>query len=75
MIILITYFLEKIALYFGMTSIRCMIEGNCYSKVIWIFILYYNSTFINIFIVKKYFPKLMKKIKKIHEIVKNIKEF
>ena len=66
------FFIELVALYFGMTSIRCMIEGKCYSKVIWIFILYLIAHLLTFLLVKKYFPETMKKLKKIHEIVKKI---
>jgi hypothetical protein len=70
-----TYYLfliELVTLYFGMETIRCMIEGNCYSKVLWIFGLYIIGHLITFILLKGYFPETIKKIKKIKEFLKNI---
>ena len=66
------FFVELIALYFGVGTIRCMINGNCYNKVIWIFIFYFLVHLITFFLLKQYFPKTMKKLKIIHAILKKL---
>ena len=70
-----TYYLfliELVTLYFGMETIRCMIEGNCYSTVLWIFILYIIGHLITFILLKGYFPETMKKIKKFDELLKKL---
>ena len=70
-----TYYLfliELITLYFGMETIRCMIDGNCYSTVIWIFVLYIIGHLLTFILLKGYFPETMKKIKKFDELIKKI---
>lgn len=68
-----TYYLfiiELIALYFGMETIRCMIDGNCHDKVLWIFILYFLGHIFTFVLIRGYFPNTMKKLKKVDDFLK-----
>ena len=64
--------IEIITLYFGLGTIRCMIEGNCKNEVLWIFIFYFVGHLLSLFIARGYFPGVMKKLKKIDGIIKDI---
>lgn len=68
-----TYYLfiiELLALYFGLETIRCMIDGNCHDKVFWIFMLYFIGHIFTFILIRGYFPNTMKKLKKVDEFLK-----
>lgn len=63
--------IELITLYFGCTSIYCFLEGNCILKVITIFLFYFSAHLFSFLILKGYFPKEVKIIKKYKENINN----
>ena len=66
------FFIELLTLYFGLGTIRCMIEGNCRLGVLWIFVFYFITHMIAFIMLKGFFPKTMKKLKKIEKTLKEI---
>tara|TARA_B100000123_G_scaffold186429_1_gene138988 strand:+ start:206 stop:559 length:354 start_codon:yes stop_codon:yes gene_type:complete len=66
------FFIELLTLYFGVETIRCMIEGNCYSKVIWIFGIYIIGHLIAFILLKGYFPETMNRLSTFNDFLKNI---
>ena len=70
-----TYYLfliELVTLYFGVETIRCMIEGNCYSKVIWIFGFYIIGHLMAFILLKGYFPETMRKLSGFNEFLRSV---
>ena len=66
------FFIELLTLYFGVETIRCMIEGNCYSKSnldIWYL---YHWAFNCIYFIKGYFPETMNRLSTFNDFLKNI---
>lgn len=53
---------EFLTLYFGCSTIYCLIEGNCYNSVANIFIFYFLSHLLAFFYYRGYFPNTIKHI-------------
>ena len=66
------FLIQMISLYMGLGTIECMIEGNCRFQVIWIFLLNFLTNIISFILLRGFFPKTMKKIKKIEKTLKEI---
>ena len=59
-----------ITIYFGCNTIYCLLEGNCYIEVMWVFILYIISHIMGFLYLKGFFPETLKYIDGISQTIK-----